>query len=73
MDPRAAPGGRLAVMDSQFDPSVSSGRRRMRGRAPNSAIGDRLPFLGGRPQAEIEALFKAHGLVDVAATRCRIW
>ena len=28
---------------------------------------DRLPFLGGRPPQEIEALLRAHGLVDVGS------
>jgi ubiquinone/menaquinone biosynthesis C-methylase UbiE len=62
------PGGRLAVMDSQFDPSVlERSPQNARSSAEYAGIGDRLPFLGGRPQAEIEALFKAHGLVDVAS------
>jgi ubiquinone/menaquinone biosynthesis C-methylase UbiE len=62
------PGGRLAVMDSQFDPSVlERSPQNARSSAEYARIGDRLPFLGGRPQAEIEALFKAHGLVDVAS------
>jgi ubiquinone/menaquinone biosynthesis C-methylase UbiE len=61
------PGGRLAAMDSQFDPSVlERSPQNARSSAEYAGIGDRLPFLGGRPQAEIEALFKAHGLVDVA-------
>ena len=61
------PGARLAVMDSQFDPSVlERSPQNARSSAEYAGIGDRLPFLGGRPQAEIEALFKAHGLVDVA-------
>jgi ubiquinone/menaquinone biosynthesis C-methylase UbiE len=61
------PGGRLAAMDSQFDPSVlERGPQNARSSAEYAGIGDRLPFLGGRPQTEIEALFKAHGLVDVA-------
>ena len=60
------PGGRLAAMDSQFDPSVlERGPQNARSSAEYAGIGDRLPFLGGRPQTEIEALFKAHGLVDV--------
>ena len=53
------PGGRLVVVDSQFDPSVLEVSPQYAG------IADRLPFIGGRPQAEIEALFRAHGLVDV--------
>jgi ubiquinone/menaquinone biosynthesis C-methylase UbiE len=60
------PGGRLAAMDSQFDPSVlERGPQNARSSTEYAGIGDRLPFLGGRPQTEIEALFKAHGLVDV--------
>ena len=45
------------------------------GAAPNTrAIGDRLPFLGGRPREEIEALLRAHGLVDVGERPARsIW
>jgi ubiquinone/menaquinone biosynthesis C-methylase UbiE len=61
------PGGRLAVMDSQFDPSVlERGPQNARSSAEYAGIGDRLPFLGGRPQTEIEALLRAHGLADVA-------
>lgn len=60
------PGGRLAVIDSQFDPSVlQAGPQNARSSAEYAEIGDKLPFLGGRPQAEIEALFRAHGLADV--------
>jgi ubiquinone/menaquinone biosynthesis C-methylase UbiE len=60
------PGGRLAVVDGQFD---TGGLARSSGIARRSeeyaAIGDQLPFLGGRPREEIEALVKAHGLVRV--------
>ena len=35
--------------------------------AEYAVIGDRLPFLGGRPREEIEALLKAHGLVNVTS------
>ena len=60
------PGGRLAVMDSQFDPSVlEHSPQNARSSAEYAGIGDRLPFLGSRPQSEIEALFRAHGLVKV--------
>src|SRR5580693_10212749 len=60
------PGGRLAVMDSQFDPSVlERSPQNARSSAEYAGIGDRLPFLGGRPQAEIAALFRAHGLANV--------
>jgi ubiquinone/menaquinone biosynthesis C-methylase UbiE len=60
------PGGRLAAMDSQFDPSVlERGPQNARSSTEYAGIGDRLPFLGGRPQTEIEALLRAHGLADV--------
>jgi hypothetical protein len=29
-------------------------------------VGDQLPFIGGRSQAQIETFFEAHGLVNVA-------
>src|SRR5207249_9897508 len=61
------PGGRLVSMDSQFDPTVLEvSAHNARTSAEYAGIGDRLPFLGGRPQAEIEALLRAHGLLDVA-------
>jgi SAM-dependent methyltransferase len=60
------PGGRLAAMDSQFDPSVlERSPQNARSSAEYAGIGDRLPFLGGRAQSEIEALLRAHGLADV--------
>ena len=62
------PGGRLAVIDSQFDPSVlQAGPQNARSSAEYADIADKLPFLGGRPQHEIEALFRAHGLVGVGS------
>ena len=62
------PGGRLAVIDGQFDPGVLTHQREnARTSAEYAAIGDRLPFLGGRPREEIESLFKAHGLVNVGS------
>jgi ubiquinone/menaquinone biosynthesis C-methylase UbiE len=61
------PGGRLAIIDSQFDPSVlEPSPQNARSSAEYASIGDRLPFLGGRPQQEIETLLRAHGLADVA-------
>src|SRR5690242_457259 len=61
------PGGRLVIIDSQFDPSVlEPSPQNARSSAEYATIGDRLPFLGGRPQQEIEALLRAHGLADVA-------
>ena len=62
------PGGRLVVLDGQFDPSfLVEPSQNARTSAEYAAIGDRLPFLGGRPREEIEALFKAHGLVGVGS------
>ena len=62
------PGGRLAVIDGQFDPAFSV-HHNENARTSNeyAAIGDRLPFMGGRPREEIEALLGAHGLVDVGS------
>ena len=60
------PGGRLVVVDGQSDvgvPAESGGSAR--GSAEYAAVSDRLPFFGGRPREEIEALLGAHGLVDV--------
>jgi ubiquinone/menaquinone biosynthesis C-methylase UbiE len=62
------PGGRLAVIDGQFDPAFSV-HQNENARTSNeyAEIGDRLPFLGGRPREEIEALLRGHGLVDVGS------
>src|SRR5437868_3283169 len=50
------PGGRLVSMDSQFDASVLEvSAQNARTSAEYAGIGDKLPFIGGRPQAEIEA------------------
>jgi SAM-dependent methyltransferase len=60
------PGGRLVVADGQFDPNfLVEPSQNARTSTEYAAIGGRLPFLGGRPREEIEALFKAHGLIDV--------
>jgi ubiquinone/menaquinone biosynthesis C-methylase UbiE len=62
------PGGRLAVIDGQFDPGfLVHQRENARTSDEYAAIGDRLPFLGGRPRHEIETLLKAHGLVNVGS------
>jgi ubiquinone/menaquinone biosynthesis C-methylase UbiE len=66
------PGGRLVVVDG----AVLDGSDRTAGAQPGcqenartsleyAAVGDRLPFLGGRPREEIEALLRSHRLVDV--------
>ena len=64
------PGGRLAVIDSQFDPASLAKPlpgNSARSSAEYAAIGDQLPFLGGRPREEIEALLRAHGLIAVGS------
>lgn len=62
------PGGRLVVVDGQFDataapPSAANARTSQE----YAAVGDQLPFLGGRPREEIEALLQTHGLVHVGS------
>ncbi|MGH7046562.1 MAG: class I SAM-dependent methyltransferase [Stellaceae bacterium] len=66
------PGGRLAIIDgavldgSDRKPGAQPGcQENARTSAEYAAVGDQLPFLGGRPRAEIEALLRAHGLADV--------
>jgi ubiquinone/menaquinone biosynthesis C-methylase UbiE len=62
------PGGRLAVIDGQFDPGVLTHRaENARTSAEYAAISQQLPFLGGRPREQIETLLGAHGLVNVAS------
>jgi ubiquinone/menaquinone biosynthesis C-methylase UbiE len=62
------PGGRLAIIDgAQYnDASAPPQRENARTSTEYAAIGDRLPFYGGRPQGEIEALLRGHGLINVA-------
>jgi ubiquinone/menaquinone biosynthesis C-methylase UbiE len=62
-------GGRLVIVDGQFDPRALSIHQRENARTSTeyAAIGDGLPFLGGRPREEIEALLAAHGLVNVGS------
>jgi ubiquinone/menaquinone biosynthesis C-methylase UbiE len=62
------PGGRLVVIDGQFNPGfLVEPSMNARTSAEYAAIGNRLPFLGGRPREEIEALFATHGLIDVGS------
>jgi ubiquinone/menaquinone biosynthesis C-methylase UbiE len=62
------PGGRLVVVDSQLDGGATPPAAQNARTSPEyAAIGDRLPFLGGRPREQIEALLRVHGLVDVAS------
>jgi ubiquinone/menaquinone biosynthesis C-methylase UbiE len=69
------PGGRLAVIDgAQYDVAAAPPRREnARSSAEYAAIGDQLPFYDGRPQSEIEALFRAKGLVDVGGDPVLDW
>jgi SAM-dependent methyltransferase len=63
------PGGRLAIVDgAQYDLATAPPQREnARTSAEYAAIGDQLPFYGGRPREEIEAVLRAHGLVGVAS------
>jgi len=62
------PGGRLIVVDSQADVSASPEPLDNARRSPEyAAIGDRLPFVSGWPREEIERLFAAHQLVNIAS------
>ena len=62
------PGGRLVVVDGQFDAGASAGSpESARASHEYAAVGDQLPFLGGRPREEIERLLEAHGLVNVGS------
>lgn len=64
------PGGRLAIIDGRADPAALAAlpcQENAHNSAEYRAIGDRLPFLGGRGREEIESLFAARGLVDVAS------
>jgi ubiquinone/menaquinone biosynthesis C-methylase UbiE len=67
------PGGRLVIVDG----AVLDGSDRVAGAQPGcqenartspeyAAVGDRLPFLGGRRREEIETLLRRHGLANVA-------
>jgi ubiquinone/menaquinone biosynthesis C-methylase UbiE len=60
------PGGRVAVIDGHSlvvpgEEQAYSARRS----AEYAPIGDQLPFLMGKPQEDIEALFRAKGLTAV--------
>src|SRR5215467_4388004 len=53
------PGGRLIVVESHADTARSS--------AEYASIGNRLRFFAGWPREEIEKLFAAHNLVNIAS------
>lgn len=66
------PGGRLALWDGQFDPAVlGAPANNARASSEYAGLGASLPFLGGRAREEIEALFRAHGLVGVGSDPVR--
>jgi ubiquinone/menaquinone biosynthesis C-methylase UbiE len=61
------PGGRLVIVDgAQYDADAAPPQREnARTSDEYAAIGDQLPFMGGRPHDEIEALLRARGLVAI--------
>ena len=60
------PGARLVVVDGQFDAgALKQPAGSARSSQEYAAIGDRLPFLGGRSREEIERLLTAHGVKNV--------
>ena len=63
------PGGRLAIVDgAQYDKAAAPPQREnARTSAEYAAIGDQLPFYGGRSREEIEAVLRRHRLVGVAS------
>jgi len=61
------PRGRLIIVDGQFDATATPPSAENARTSPEyAAVGDQLPFLGGRPREEIEVLLRTHGLVNVA-------
>ena len=62
------PGGRLVVVDSKADaPTALPPAENARTSREYAAVGDQLPFLGGRTREEIESLLTAHGLRRVGS------
>jgi ubiquinone/menaquinone biosynthesis C-methylase UbiE len=65
-------GGRVVVVDSHLDGSAAApAGENARTSQEYAAVGDQLPFLAGRSQAQIEALLRAHGLVNVSGDPLR--
>jgi ubiquinone/menaquinone biosynthesis C-methylase UbiE len=59
-------GGRLVVIDSRLDAvAVTLAADNARSSPEYAAIGNQLPFLGGRSQEDIAALLASHGLARV--------
>src|SRR3954452_1453896 len=65
------PGGRLAVIDgAQYNDATAPPQRENARNSPEyAAISDRLPFYGGRPREEIEALLCARDLENVSSDK----
>jgi SAM-dependent methyltransferase len=63
------PGGRLVVIDgAQYNDATAPPQRENARTSPEyAAISDQLPFYGGRPREEIEALLRARGLANVSS------
>jgi ubiquinone/menaquinone biosynthesis C-methylase UbiE len=62
------PGGRLVVVDSHLGPGPPpTASENARTSQEYAAIGDQLPFLGGRSREQIEALLTTHGLEHVGS------
>jgi ubiquinone/menaquinone biosynthesis C-methylase UbiE len=62
------PRGRLVVIDSRLDAvAVTPAADNARSSPEYAAIGDQLPFLGGRSQEDIAALLASHGLARVGS------
>ena len=62
------PRGRLVVIDGRFNPNfLIEPSQNARTSAEYAAIGERLPFLGGRPREQIETMFRERGLVGVGS------
>ncbi len=61
-------GGRVVVVDGQFDPnSAPPGSENARSSREYAEVADKLPFLHGRSKEEIEGLLKWHGLMNVGS------
>jgi len=62
------PGGRLAVVDSHLASGPAPPASESARTSPEyAAIGDRLPFMGGRSREQIEDVLRAHGLTNVSS------
>jgi len=65
------PGGRLVIVDGQFDAAGPVAPGSARASAEYAAVGEQLPFYGGRAREEIEAVLAAHGLGHVGGDSLR--